>query len=141
MRPIPRQLIQALRVRLPAFRPPRDQRGALLMEALVSVGVFTLLGTAVMTGLSASGNAAQSVERNAIAGNLANNQIETIMAAGYQDPPHTFATIPPPPGYSVTAQADQFVPGDVNIAKVVVSVSHGGQVVMVLESLRLKDTP
>ena len=41
----------------------------------------------------------------------------------------------------MTAQADQFVPGDVNIAKVVVTVSHGGQVVMVLESLRLKDTP
>ena len=119
----------------------RDERGALLVEALVAVSVFTLLGAAVMTGLSATGRAARSIDESTASENLARNQIETVLAAAYQDPPHTFATLTPPPGYAVTAEAVELVPGDPNIAKIVVSVTLNGQPTLTLESVRLKDTP
>ena len=135
MRPLPDTALRALR------RLVRGERGALLMEALVAVSVFTLLGSAVMTGLSATGNAAQRIEVGATAENLASNQIETILAAAYQDPPYTFSTLPAPTGYTVSAQALEQVPGDDNIAKIVVTVYRDGVAELVVESLRLKDQP
>ena len=117
----------------------QDQRGALLLEALVAVSVFTLLGTAVMTGLSATGSAAEGIEVSSTAENLAANQLETILASPYQDPPHTYAALTPPPGYTVTAEALELVPGDSNIANLVVTVFRDGSQVLLLESARLKD--
>jgi hypothetical protein len=117
----------------------KNQRGAFLAEALASVTVFTLLGTAVMTSVSATGAASESIRVSATADTLASNQIQEILAVTYVDPPFTFATITPPAGYSLTAVAEQFVPGDTNIAKIIVTVSYGAEVVATLETLRLVD--
>jgi len=117
----------------------RDERGEFLAEALISVTVFTLLGTAVMTSVSASGLAAKSMRVVSTADTLASNQLQAILAAPYEDPPHTFSTIAPPPGYAVTAQALEYVMGDTNIACIVIVVSKDGAEMTTLESLRLKD--
>jgi type II secretory pathway pseudopilin PulG len=123
----------------PRLRPAlHDERGTLLMETLIAVSVFTLLGAAVMTSMSATGRAAQSIDENATSENLARNQIETVLAAAYQDPPHTFATITPPAGYAVTAQAVELVSGETNIAKIIVSVTRNGEPTLTLESVRHK---
>lgn len=116
----------------------RDERGALLAEALVAVGVFTLLGTAVMTGVSATSAAAEGIQASATADTLASNQMSEILAASYQDPPCTFSTIAAPAGYTIAADGYQYIPGDVNIEKIVVSVSRSGTTLTTLESLRLK---
>ncbi|MDA0798174.1 MAG: hypothetical protein O2826_03360 [Chloroflexi bacterium] len=97
----------------------RDQRGALLAEALAAVSVFTLLGTAVMTSVSATGAASESIRVSATADTLASNQIQEILSNPYVDPPFTFTTITPPTGYSLTAVAEQYIPGDTNIAKII----------------------
>ena len=117
----------------------RDQRGALLAEALIAVSVFTLMGTAVMTGVSATTSAADRMRTNALADTLASNQMTAILSTPYVDPPHTFATIAPPEGYSISATAAQFIPGDTYIAKIVVTVSRDEVVLARLESLRLKE--
>jgi hypothetical protein len=116
----------------------KDQRGAFLAEALAAVSVFTLLGTAVMTSMSATGAASESIRVSATADTLASNQIQEILSNPYVDPPFTFTTITPPAGYSLTAEAQEFVPGDPNISKIVVTVSYGADVARTLETLRLK---
>ena len=117
----------------------REQRGAFLAEALAAVSVFTLLGTAVMTSVSATGAASQNIRVSATADTLASNQIQEILSTTYVDPPFTFTTITPPSGYSLTAVAEEYVPGDPNIAKIIVTVFYGADVAATLETLRLKD--
>jgi hypothetical protein len=117
----------------------RDQRGAFLAEALAAVSVFTLLGTAVMTSVSATGAASESIRVSATADTLASNQIQEIMATPYVAPPFTFRTIAAPTGYSLTAIAEQYIPGDTNIAKIIVTVMYKAEVAATLETLRLKD--
>ena len=115
-----------------------EERGALLMEALVAVSVFTLLGTAVLSGSSTMYRALAGAEQDALAENVARNQIEVILAAPYQDPPHTYTPLPAPPGYAVTAEAQEVVAGEPNIARLVVVVTLNGEPAMTLESLRSK---
>ena len=115
------------------------ERGAFLAEALILVTIFTLLGTAVMTSVSASGSAAKSTRVVSTADTLASNQLQAILPAPYEDPPHTFSTIAPPPGYALMAQALEYVMGDTSIARIVIVVSKDGAAMTTLESLRLKD--
>ena len=117
----------------------KDQRGAFLAEVLAAVSVFTLLGTAVMTSVSATGAASESIRVSATADTLASNQIQEILSTPYVDPPFTFTPMTPPTGYSLTAVAEQYVPGDTNISKIIVTVSYGADVATTLETLRLKD--
>ena len=116
----------------------QDQRGAFLAETLAAVSVFTLLGTAVMTTVSATGAASESIRVSATADTLASNQIQEILSNPYVDPPFTFTTITPPTGYSLTAVAEQYIPGDTNIANIIVTVMYKTDVAATLETLRLK---
>ena len=128
-----------LHTALPALRRlVRGERGALLMEALVAVSVFTLLGAAVLSGSTATRNASASAEQAAVAENIARNQLETILAAPYQDPPHSYAPISTPPGYAVTADVQELIGGDTNIAIISVAVTLNGEPVLTLESLRTR---
>ena len=123
---------------LPAFARLRSQRGTMMVEALIAVSVFTLLGAAVLSGSSATRNASASAEQSAVAENIARNQIETILAAPYQDPPHTYSPISTPPGYAVTAEARELVVNDTNIAAIIVTVTLKGEPALTLESIRTK---
>ena len=114
------------------------ERGAMLIEALIAISVFTLLGAAVLSGSTVTRQASASVEHTAVAENIARNQMETILAAPYQDPPHTFTPISTPPGYAVTAEAQELVVSDPNIATIVVTVTLKGTPVLTLESIRTK---
>ena len=116
----------------------RDQRGTMMVEALIAISVFTLLGAAVLSGSTATRSASTRAEHAAVAENLARSQIETILAAPYQDPPHSYSTISAPSGYAVTADALELVVNDTNIAVIVVTVTLKGEPVLTLESVRTK---
>ncbi len=116
----------------------RDERGTMMVEALIAVSVFTLLGAAVLSGSTATRNASASAEQAAVAENIARNQLETILAAPYQDPPHSYAPISTPPGYAVTADAQELIGGDTNIAIISVAVTLNGEPILTLESLRTR---
>ena len=122
----------------PVLARLRNQRGTMMVEALIAVSVFTLLGAAVLSGSTAARNASASAEHAAVAENIARNQLETILAAPYQDPPHSYAPISTPPGYAVTADAQELVVSDPNIATIVVTVTLKGEPVLTLGSIRTK---
>jgi hypothetical protein len=117
----------------------RGESGALFIEALVAITVFTLLGTAVLTGVSTTLIAAGGIDERATAENAARNQMETILASPYVEPPATVTPIAAPEGYALAAAIEEYIPGATNIALIVVTVTRNGEQVLVIESLRLKD--
>ena len=66
------------------------------------------------------------------------NQMEYIFSLPYQDPTSSYPLVTVPQGYGVTADAEEYVAGDPDIAKIVVRVNHGSKIVLVLETLRVR---
>lgn len=120
-------------------RPLRDCRGALVFETVFALFVFSLIGVAVLTGLSTTHTSGAVVERQSIAENLVGNQMSYMFSQPYLEPPSTYLTISGvPQGYTVTCTAETYEAGNPNIEKVVVTVAFGSNQVLVLETLRTK---
>lgn len=117
----------------------RRERGGILVEVLAAVALFGIVGSAVATGLSTSQISTRVVERQSVAERVARNQMEYVFSLPYQGPPSTYPSVGAPSGFSVTAQAQEYVVGDPTIEKVVVTVSWQGQDVLVLETLRSQE--
>ena len=113
-------------------------RGGLMMETVVAVMVFTAVGVAVLVGVSTTHMSGAKVEGQSISENIARNQMEYIFSLPYQEPPSTYPAIATPLGYSVVALAQEYVTGDTFVERVEVTVSHEGQVILALETLRAK---
>ncbi len=110
-----------------------------MAETVVAVLIFTLVGTAALTGLSATLNVGSKAESQAAAERLGRNQMEYLFSLDYRQPPATYPAVSAPPGYAVSAVAEGLVLNDPNIEKVVVTVSRDGRAVLVLETLRLME--
>ncbi len=115
-----------------------DRSGGLMVEAVVSMLLLTVLGTATMAGLSTTHISGNNTEEQAIAENIARNQMEYILTQAYKDPPASYVAIAPPSGYGVNADAVEFEVGDTSVEKIVVTVTRGGQTVLVVETIRTK---
>lgn len=126
----------------------RDSSGQLLLETVVAISIFGLVGAAVLLGVRVAHNSTSLVENHSIAERLARNQMEYVFDQGFKavgqsydsinDAPSLFSV---PAGYQVTAVAQQFLVADAyqgSVEKVVVTVSLDGNSVEVLETLRAK---
>ena len=114
-------------------------RGSLLIEAVVATTIFTIVGSAVLVGLSTTHISGAKTEEQSVAENIARNQMEKVFSLPYRDPPSTYPAIVTTSGYQVFAAAEEYVIGDPNIEKVVVRVTHESQEVLVLETMRAKE--
>lgn len=114
-------------------------RGSLLIEAVVATTIFTIVGSAVLVGLSTTHISGAKTEEQSVAENIARNQMEKVFSLPYRDPPSTYPAITTTSGYEVSAAAEEYVIGDPNIEKVVVRVTHESQEVLVLETMRAKE--
>lgn len=118
--------------------PLKGRRGSLLLEVLIASMVMTLVGGAVLGGLSLSHRSGAKVEQHSVAENIARNQMEYVYSQPYLTSPSTYASVSAPPGYSARAAGSEFVAGDPNVQKVVTTVSRDGQDILVLEAVRVK---
>ena len=116
-----------------------DCRGVLMLEVVFAVVVFTLVGVAVLSGLSITHISGAKIEGQPVGENIARNQMEHIFSLQYQPPPHTYPSIDVPSGYSVTGVAEEYVAGDPNIEKVLVTIDRDGENILLLETLRVND--
>lgn len=119
-----------------ALRAAADTRGALLMEAVVTVAVLTLVSSATLGGLSTAQDGRFTVQREATAENLALSQMDIALSLPYQPAPFEYTPMPAPAGYAITAQALAYPDAGPDIQRIVVTVSHGGTATVTLESLR-----
>ncbi len=120
------------------------QRGALLMEIVIGILVFTVVGTAVLAGLSSVQLSSADTRSQAIAESIARNQMERVVAGAFPTLPYTYSggeLVSTPADYSVSADALEYQPGAPGIARVTVNVSFFGSTMLTLESLWFKDSP
>lgn len=114
----------------------RQETGALLMETTVSLAVFGVIATAVLSGVQTSNIATDKFEEQAIADTLVRNQLETIFAEDYQAPGLTYTAYTPPTNYSIVTQNLLWDTSTTDIAKIVVTVSFQGSPVQSIETIR-----
>ena len=125
---------------LATFRKPAvDTTGSLLLESMVAITVFALVGGAVLSGVSTALNTGSMVEGQSVAEEIARNQMESVFNESYQEPQSTpYPTIVPPTRYAVSVAADEYLTGDLDIEMVVVTVTRDNQSILVLETLRTR---
>jgi len=126
----------------------RNSPGFVLLESIIAVTIFMALGTAVMVGIRTANISTVVVEEQSIAERLARNQMEYIFAQSFAGPTGSYilldaATLPHvdftvEPGYSVSFQLSEFVPGDDDIEKVMVTIARGSETILELETLRAR---
>jgi len=112
-------------------------KGSLLVESLIGVMVFALGGVAVMGGASTARHTGDIVEGKSVGERIARNQMENVFNGPYRQPESTpYPTLTPPPGYTVSVVADEYLPLDVDIEIITVTVTRGGEDILVLRTLR-----
>ena len=130
------------------IRSYRAQRGSLLLETIILMSVFGLLGVAVLGAVQTSYFAKGKFDIQSTAENIARNQIDYVFEQPYLEPSVSgvdYDSIPEdlhPVGFRVEAMA--LPHGDAsnpNISRVQVSVFKDGQEVKVLETLRANLNP
>ena len=125
----------------------RNSSGQMLLEVILAISIFGLVGASVLVGVRVAHKTASLVEDHSIAERLARNQMEYVLSQAYKDVGQSYDSInvapndqfSVPAGYQVTAVAQQFLADDGfqgSIEKVVVTVSLNGKSVVVLETLR-----
>jgi len=121
------------------FKKLNGSRGEFLLEAVIAVLIFTLVGVAVLSGVAMTHRSEGQLQRQAIAENLIRNQMEKVFSTSYLDYPAAYPTIVPPTGYSVSTVTQDYTSGVSQIQRVLVSVEFNGTTLMSRETLRAKD--
>lgn len=112
------------------------QGGSILLETAVALLIFSLVGTAVLSGLSAAAVSTRMTGAQGVVENIARNQMEYMFSLPYQAPPSFYPAVSVPPGYAVSCEAEEYVAGNPNIERVVVTVTEDGIERLVLTTLR-----
>ncbi len=114
----------------------RNERGGLLIEVVVTLSVFGILGTAVLGAVQTSNIAKARADIDATADNLIRNQISYIMEQPYKLPGETYDTVALPSGYTLDVDNLTHDVSSTDISMVRITVYHQGQEVEVHEELR-----
>ena len=129
----------------------RDDRGSPMLEAIVGISIFAVVGAAVLGGISTTRRAGASLEQQAIAENIARNHMESLFSVAYREPTVAYATstsaVALPRGYGVNVVTENLTSQDTggvavtsgtDVEKVIVTVTFEGRTVLVLESARAR---
>ena len=117
----------------------REDKGSMLLETVVTVMVYALVGTAVLSGLGTVHTSGAKTESQSIAENVVRNQMEYLFSQPYREPQQTpYPTVSVPAGYSVSTTVDfaDTVNPDPEIEKMTVTASHDAQSILTVETVR-----
>jgi len=114
----------------------RGQKGFLLMEVVVSLAVFGILGTAVLSSVQTSYISKNKFNSDSTAENIIRNQLESVIKDPYKNPGLNYDAITAPSGYSVTAEALTYDATSTDIETVRITVYQDGQAIKVFETVR-----
>ncbi len=120
----------------------RGQTGALLIETVVALTVFGVLGSVVLSGVQTSHISKRNFDSQSVAENLVRNQMEYALKQTYKAWPTTGniyydPVTSTPSGFTITAEALQYSTStDTKIETIRVTVTHQGQTVKVFETIR-----
>ncbi|MBI2856108.1 MAG: type II secretion system protein [Chloroflexi bacterium] len=114
-----------------------DQKGFTLLESLVAVAIMGTAVMALLAALSTGSIAVKVVDEKVTAEGIARSQLEYTQSLAYQLVPTTYATVVPPTGYSVTAEAFTVEGADSNIQQIVVTVYHHSEQMLSVEDYKV----
>ena len=126
-------------------RTTGDSRGSILLETVVAVVIFALIGAATMVGIQTATLTGERVEDKSIAENLARNQMEYVFNQTYKAPPLDYDSIADVPGNTFSVPSDFTVTAvavvragtvGTDVETVKVTISRNGQEILVLETIR-----
>jgi hypothetical protein len=121
--------------------PQMSEKGAIFIEILVGLVVLGLVGVAILSGFTTSFKAITIIDENALAKNLARNQMEYIDKQTYQYEATTYPQDPGleiPDGWEVLPSIVEPLHGvDDGIQKVTVTVQNRGKEVYTLAVYKL----
>lgn len=115
----------------------RSEAGIGLVEVLVATTILALTLVAFLSALSTGSIGVGTSEERVVAENLARSQLEYTKSQAYLAPPASYATLTPPAGFSVSADATSIAEGDSAVQRVTVTVSRGSDTLLVIEDFKV----
>ena len=115
----------------------RSQRGFVLIEMMLAVGIVGTAMLATVVAFSTAANTSDFVDSATTGEWVAISQIELIKTAAYVTTPGVYTSITPPTGYAVSNFTSNVSGGDSNIQIVTVLVTQGGDTVYTTSALKV----
>ena len=112
------------------------QQGGLLLETLVAITVFGVLGSVMFTGVQTSYIAKRNFDIHSRAENIVRTEVESVYAQAYKPPGQTYTSITTVDGFTITSVALTYSTTTTDIERIRITVDYGGETVKVLESVR-----
>ena len=113
------------------------QDGVGLVEVLVAVAILGVTLVAFLTAISTGSLGVATTEERVTAENLARSQLEYTKSQAYLTAPASYATVTPPTGYVISADASSIPEGDSAIQKIIVIVSRDGETLLTVEDYKV----
>ena len=120
------------RLRRRLWRLVNRQGGGLLLETVVALSVFGVVGTSLMSGIQTSYTTKTQFDIRSRAENIVRNEMEAVFAQAYKPPGQTYSTATTSDGFIVTSEAiDYSTSSDSNLEMVRITVQRGGLTVSI----------
>ncbi len=113
------------------------QDGVGLVEVLVAVAILGVTLVTFLTAISTGSLGVATTEERVTAENLARSQLEYTKSQAYLTAPASYATVTPPTGYAVSADATSIPEGDSAIQKITVTVTRNGDTLLTVEDYKV----
>ena len=113
------------------------QEGVGLVEVLVAVAILGVTLVVLLAAVSTGSIGVATTEERATAENLARSQLEYTKSLPYLAAPVSYATVTPPTGYTISADAASISGGDSTIQQITVTVTRDGDTLMTIEDYKV----
>ena len=113
------------------------QDGVGLVETLVAVAILGVTLVTLLAAISTGSIGVATTEERVTAENLARSQLEYTKSGAYLTAPASYATVTPPVGYTLSAEATSIPEGDSSIQKITVTVTRDGDILLIVEDYKV----
>lgn len=113
------------------------QEGVGLVEVLVAVAILGVTLVALLTAISTGSLGVATTEERVTAENLARSQLEYTKSQAFLPAPASYATVTPPTGYTVSADAVSIPEGASTIQKITVTITRNGETLLTVEDYKV----
>jgi Tfp pilus assembly protein PilV len=113
------------------------QDGVGLVETLVAVAILGVTLVTLLAAISTGSIGVATTEERVTAENLARSQLEYTKSQPYSTAPASYATVTPPAGYAISAEATSIPEGDSSIQKITVTVTRDSDTLLTVEDYKV----
>jgi Tfp pilus assembly protein PilV len=113
------------------------EEGVGLVETLVAVAILGTTLVVLIAAISTGSIGVATTEERVTAENLARSQLEYTKSQTYVTAPASYATVTPPAGYAVSAEAASIPGADSSIQQITVTVTRGSETLLTVEDFKV----